>query len=400
MKEIKLMGFGEPDENGEQRAKSQNTNSPSVNQGNKEPVQSDVKKRTIDISIDPINSKKNQATNSIKQANARMKQGNNISQINNIKHVNTQKNQVNSQQNQLNSGATRTKQSSTNANQGQPNIRRVPTNGNQNITKTARRQPPTRDEVRQANGKIHKRRRKKNYILYYILLSFLLTVVVVSLSLTVLFNLSEITVKDYPGINKEKIIASSAIQIGDNLVRMNVEKIEAKILNENIMLDSVSVKRKFPSNVEISLVLSEPKIGIKNGSEYHYFSAKGRYFTSDTQRKGLIFQGVDVSKIKLGEYLSKASVDGRETMESLHKAIIESKIPNITYVDMRDISSIKLYYKDEIEIIIGSMSLIQYKLDKAKELIANNMEEGVIGQLDVQVYRKGFFRPIDFVTPW
>ena len=93
-----------------------------------------------------------------------------------------------------------------------------------------------RDNTRNANnsnnnGNVRKkrRRRKQNLSLYYAAIFFLFSVVGIILSLTVFFNVKEVTVTGDSIYTNNDIILASGIQTGDNLVRLSSSKTEKKI---------------------------------------------------------------------------------------------------------------------------------------------------------------------------
>lgn len=259
-----------------------------------------------------------------------------------------------------------------------------------------------RDLNRKSNVTRHRKRRKKNYILYYIFITILMTILLVTLSLTVLFNIDSFIVLPEKILNPDKIIEASGIKKGDNLFRINISKAEQGILANNITLDSVEINRKFPATLEIKANVAKPMLAIEYDNKYYYISKNQRLIgISDTNdREGvMIVSGLEIKDIKLGEYINAEIVSEYDTCMTLIESINEEKLANISYINISDLANIKLYYKDKIEIKLGSISDLSYKLERAKKIIDSELENGETGTLDVQINAKAFFKQSDIILP-
>ncbi len=270
-----------------------------------------------------------------------------------------------------------------------------------NVQRAVSNDRERRNINRQSNAKRHKKRHKKNYILYYILLSFFLIVVSLSLSLTVFFNVTEIRVVNNGMLDKNEIIKSSEVKIGNNLFRLNSNEVEQKILKSNIIIDSVKINKVLPSLLEIKLEMSKTMLAVKYDGYYYCFSYAGRLINKTDKKVTpdiIVFSGVDLEKLKLGEYIAPNDTNNYETSKVIMDALKVNKISKITYVDIRDISNIKLYYNNQIEIKIGNTTNIEYKLKLAKEVIETKITGNQKGILDAQINGKAYFRILQEIT--
>lgn len=253
----------------------------------------------------------------------------------------------------------------------------------------------SREQMRQSNAVRHKKRRKRNYILHYILLGILLTVTVITLSYTVLFNVKSIEITDNTILSDEEITAAAGVKVGDNLLKINKKKTELRVLNSTIYFDRVKVSRKFPSTLSIKIDVASPVTGIRYGGMHYYFSKNDRLIAIDEQEKYQnipIVWGIDLNKMKLGEYLIASEENEYETFLILSEQIKKSEIGGINAVDIRDPANVKLYYENRIEIQLGSIQELDYKLKIAKEILKTKIEAEETGILDVQISGKAYFR--------
>ncbi|WMJ23758.1 FtsQ-type POTRA domain-containing protein [Paludicola sp. MB14-C6] len=252
-----------------------------------------------------------------------------------------------------------------------------------------------RNQSRQSNAKRHKKRHKKNYALHYIILLFLLTVTLVTLSFTVLFNIKKITVSDNKILASQTVIKNSGAKIGDNLLLVNTKQIANEVLNKNIAIDAVEVKRKFPTTLHIELKIAKTKLIIRNEKQFYYFSNAGRLIKiADTVDEPSVIQfiGINISNMKLGEYIKKSDKNHYQDCLKIYDTIAAAKMPKITGVSLENPSCITLNYNNQIQIKVGNIKDLTYKLNVAKEVIKKigDNEKGVI---DVQINGKAFFKP-------
>lgn len=272
-------------------------------------------------------------------------------------------------------------------------------------TENSNRRPvskqPLRDEQRRQNVKRHRRRRKKNYMLHYILLSFLLTAALIIMSFTVFFNIKQFEISENTIFTQEELLGICGVKTGDNLLLLNTTKMEKKIMDHTIFLDSAEVKRKFPFTLEITLNPATAAYGVNYGRLYYYFSESGRMIETsktNTHENVTTFWGVDLNKIKQGEYLKVTDNNELETAQMLLEKFVEFELENVVGVDLRDMANVKLYYGNSFEIKLGNISNLEYKLKVAKELIQSKLNDGEVGILDVQVDGKAYFRATEEVN--
>jgi len=251
-----------------------------------------------------------------------------------------------------------------------------------------------RIEHRKNNAKRHKRRRKKNYILYYIILLFLLTVSCVTLSLTVLFNISEIKVIGAENLDKEKILLSANVDIGTNLVRLEKGQVVDKIIKQNINIDDCTIKKKFPSTLVINVKKSTPYLIINSQGSYYTLSKSGRVMNISQQVDSfdiVYIYGLELPPEKLGDFIDLEQDTISNSMKII-EAIHKNKLEKTSKINIKDMTAIKLFYDNRIEIVIGNTRDIDYKLQIANEIIQTKISQQERGVLDVQISGKAYFK--------
>lgn len=250
-----------------------------------------------------------------------------------------------------------------------------------------RHAPPSRQNAVAANSRRHKRRRKKNYILYYIIFVFLLTVTAISLSLTVFFKIEKVDVIGCEGIDVQKIITDSRIKTGENMFRISISNASKNIAAQNLTIDSVKINRKLPSSLEIEVIMATTKAELFYDGKYNSLSqsnkiiGQGETPLDDTAIK---VAGSNLKGIPLGEYLKEDDKNKIEIIDKTLEAIAGADCSKIKLVDITDEMNISLYYGESFLIKAGGALDIEYKLQWAKNIIDQKLDEqSEMGIIDV-----------------
>lgn len=290
-----------------------------------------------------------------------------------------------------------------------------------------------RNDNRKGNAKRHRQRHKKNYALHYIFLTLVFAATLVVLSLTVLFKIEDIQINGADLVNKAVVVELSGVKIGDNLIKIDKKKMEKNIIKQEYLIDSITVKRKFPSTLVINLEMSDAEMCIKQGGEFYFFNNTLRLIErskTNTHPKITMFRGVTVGakkiadpkssgvssepvnaedykenemgdfvEMKLGDYLVENDENGLAMCLRIRDALKKTKIPSITSVDMRDPVSVDFFFEDRIMIKVGTVTDLEAKLSSAYRVIENELIDNEEGVLDVQIAKKAYFRAIDIELP-
>ncbi len=242
----------------------------------------------------------------------------------------------------------------------------------------------------QNNGNVRKkrRRRRQNLSLYYAIMFFLVAAVGIILSLTVFFNVKEVTVTGKSIYNDNDIILSSGIQTGDNLVRLSSSKAENKILLSLPYVDTVMITKKFPDKVEIEVTPSVEFANIKYESGYLLISSSGKILSYSAAAKSgyPIIIGCENENFEPGSLVEIADEENNNAFYSLIETMIaEGVTEKITEIDVSDRYNISIVYDDRIRVELGSLNDISYKLRFSYMLITEKISINKKGTL----YMKG-----------
>ncbi len=261
-----------------------------------------------------------------------------------------------------------------------------------------RGQAVQQEQAVQAQAKRHRRRRKRhksNRILYYILVLLILAIVGVTLSLTVFFKITAITVK---GVNKypvEAIQQLTGISVGDNLFRADLKTAKAKIM-ELPYVEEVTLKRTYPPVIVVEVIQAKPVAALEeaNGG-YTLISADGRILERDAQLPAELLPIIGAElQGNPGDYPAQAPK--KATVEELALAEESAEIIRMTNyllqaleesglvlqeVDFSDRYNILAKYSKDIVVEFGSESELARKMKLVREVIENQLEADFRGVL-------------------
>ena len=241
------------------------------------------------------------------------------------------------------------------------------------MKKVKRSKINSREIARIKSRKIRKRRKKRTYMLYYIIIFVIFLATGISLSLTIFFNIDAIEINDSGQYSTDEVLTASEVNVGDNLLRINLDKIENNILNSCLELEKINIKRSFPNKLIINCVPCELKFCCqKDDGRYIYISRYGRIVEEDApcSKSGLLIlkiDGVELKKYQKGEYFQISKED---------KAKVDNLINIIDNVGLKDVSKIELCesgayvtYQNRVIIEISDISNAQYMLQMAANIL-------------------------------
>ncbi|MBQ8782181.1 MAG: FtsQ-type POTRA domain-containing protein [Clostridia bacterium] len=243
-------------------------------------------------------------------------------------------------------------------------------------------------ERRRAYEKRRKKVRRNRIIFTSFVSILILLLTVLVLSLTVFFKIDTITVNGTSRYDTEQIISVSGIQKGKNLFLSSVNKAQEKISSQLTYLSEVTVTRKLPSTIVIEVV----------GSNADFcYQTSGGYALTDSNSKVLeivnadavpqtaaviktngafvavVGEEIEVDKNKTDEQ-QQADKKELELLKSVLTAIDESKIKDITEINITTPTSIYLTYQNRFKLNLGNSLELTYKLKSAVEIIAKEDE--------------------------
>lgn len=222
------------------------------------------------------------------------------------------------------------------------------------------------------------------------------------LSLTVLFNVSEVKVaKAGKHYQPEQIIEAADVEVGDNMVATNWDRVKEKVEQKLPYVLSLEIKKTASGKITFSVVDDTATLVFKTSKGYALADANCKVLEivkEKPKNKGLTLLTV-TNRIKAdpGEIISFAD-DGESILyDTIRTAIKNSGIGNITGIDISDPENIYLEYQSRYRLYLGNSEDIEYKLREAKKIIAEEDENdpNQIGEINLSILKKVYVEKLD-----
>ncbi len=219
---------------------------------------------------------------------------------------------------------------------------------------------------RQQSSKRH-HRRTRYHALYAVLVALLVLGIGVSLSMTVLFNITTIEVHNETKYTQEDIISLSGIAAGDNLVRLDTAVAAEQIRASLPYAESVKVKRVFPSTVEITVTEATAVASVEYSHGYLLISSSNRNLETIAEPIDdlLIIRGFDPANDVPGAYFTSREPGEDDILREISAAALESGVDNIYAIDIAEHFNVMVYYENGNIFEMGSYTDAVYKLKLA-----------------------------------
>lgn len=258
---------------------------------------------------------------------------------------------------------------------------------------------------RQQSSKRH-HRRTRYHALYFALVVLLVLGVGVSLSMTLLFNITTIEVTNETQYAQEDIIQLSGIEAGDNLVRLDTAVAAESIRASLPYAEKVTVKRKFPSTVEITVTEAVAVANVEYSHGYLLISASNRNLetTEHPVADLLIIKGFDPANDVPGDYFTSREPGEDDVLRAITAATIDSGVENVYAIDIAKHYNVIVYYENGNVFEMGSYTDAVYKLRLADATMKELNEERayrlrMVGDNQISVLSEGAASVVTTTAP-
>ena len=267
---------------------------------------------------------------------------------------------------------------------------------------TARQIASMTPEARERYEKKLKIVTRNRRILFGIVAVVVVAAVFAVLSLTVLFNVSEVKVaKAGKHYQPEQIIEAADVEVGDNMVATNWDRVKEKVEQKLPYVLSLEIKKTASGKITFSVVDDTATLVFKTSKGYALADANCKVLEIVKEKpksKGLTLLTVK-NRINAdpGETIS-FSDDGESILyDTIRTAIKNSGIGNITGIDISDPENIYLEYQSRYRLYLGNSEDIEYKLREAKKIIAEEDENdpNQIGEINLSILKKVYVEKLD-----
>ena len=232
---------------------------------------------------------------------------------------------------------------------------------------------PEKAPINKSRPQKRKKFRGGNYVLYYVLGLIVAAIAFVILANTVLFKCATIEVSGAEKYTAEEIIERSGLQIGENLLHINVSSARDNIVGSLAYIDDAQVRKSFPTKISISVTEAEKQYCIVENGVTAAISYRGKILEHCDAGNLPIVKGFEAESTEVGKWLVSKSEGKTEIPAEVFDKADKTGLKGITEVDVTDKFSVKVKVEDRVILNLGPADDIERKFRVAVEIIENQL---------------------------
>lgn len=207
----------------------------------------------------------------------------------------------------------------------------------------------------------------------YILMGIaLISLIFLLLMLSPWLYISNIKVKGLKTLDQANVIKQLSLDKPTNILSFN-SFVAKKRLKENYYVEDVTVKKKLPNTVTITIKERDIVGYIPYSNSYLFIDKSGMVIDtkqSFTQNLPIIY-GLSFDSFTIGKKLKTDNQDAfLVVMEITNYIKDKEQLANILKIDVSDLQDIHLYM-DKIDIVFGNTDAINIKMNTLNEILKN-----------------------------
>lgn len=249
-------------------------------------------------------------------------------------------------------------------------------------------------QPRQSRGK---RRRHRKAMGVYLLVTLFVLILSAILIVTLFFKVDTIQAKGSQKYPEEQLIQISGIELGSNILRFSQEEIEEKIFERLTFVEEVSVERRLPNTVVITVKDATPALVVKTASGNMILSRNGRLLEAAGGSNLPVVTGFEGWKATVGGRLSDAgeeAADAEQVLLKVLEGIEKAQLSSIQQISLAEDNSVILLYDGRITIKLGVISSLNTKMALTKSILEEK-SAAEWGILDVSSAETAYYKQIE-----
>lgn len=265
------------------------------------------------------------------------------------------------------------------------NIQKSPSTTPKNKNKL-KNQSTTSKNTKKSRKTIRKQRNKR--IIATVILVSILLFICIFISLKVLFVVRDVEVVGSEKYSQDEILAYCVIPLEQNIFEVDTEVFEKNLPSEFTYIENAKVQRKLPDKILITITDSIPtyytEIVEDEISTYVIYSQNfKRLVEQSAAPDGLVNISADLENEE-NKNLILQVIDKLEKHEY-------DKVTGIIISEKNDVSII---YDGRIEVKLGTMLDIEYKLKMSYHILRNELSDTDRGVVDATQAGSAIFKPV------
>lgn len=194
------------------------------------------------------------------------------------------------------------------------------------------------------------------------------------------FNIKEIIVHGNEQISKDKIILASGINIDDNIFDLKINSSKKHIL-KHPYIKNIRITRKYPNKIVINVNERNEKFIINLANTFILIDEEGlilNIISDSSQNEVPILKGLKIKKVVIGNnaYL-EGELELLQVIDFISTCDKYDLYNKIDYVDFSDLNNIYIKNKSDLNIVLGDLSKLDYKINSTIQIIENLTIKGI-----------------------
>lgn len=226
----------------------------------------------------------------------------------------------------------------------------------------------------------------------YIPVGALIIVVLTLLGISSFLRIMAIEVQGATRYSAEDVVSVSGISHGDNLLFLNMEAAERRIVTAMPFVSEAIISRIMPDTIKIEIVESIPAAFIELRGEFFIINSTGRVLErTETSPAGLVeIRGITPVEATPGAQLR---VEGGAETNAQHMRYVlatferEGILDEVSHLDVTNFAQINFGFQGRFNVLVGNRDNLRQKLANLQNAIAGINEEfgeDATGQINVR----------------
>lgn len=265
--------------------------------------------------------------------------------------------------------------------------------------KVARMTPEVRAKYKAKLRRVQRNRK----IVTAIVAVMVIAVIAVALSVTVLFNITDINVANRGKIYKaEEIISASGLNVGENMIRTDFNAVSARIEKNLPYVLKAEIKRSFSGKITINVTDDKPEMiyEMKNG-KFALTDSDGKVLEiideSPENNKYTVLKTKNEINSSVGDTITFTDDSESELYYTVKDTLKSVGLKDITKIDISEPTDIYLEYQNRFRLHVGTAVSLEEKFKSALETISleDKSNPGCIGEINLTIIKKTYVKPLD-----
>ena len=219
---------------------------------------------------------------------------------------------------------------------------------------------------------------------------------------TIFFQVSKINVTGDTRYTSEQLIKSTGVKQGDNMFFLDTEQIAADLKDEYPYLDTVKLRRKLPSTLQIEVNDRTAALSIEQNGKYLILDMSGKVLekTKSAAKGTAKVTGVPMKGLHVGDTVDEDKYGkAASVMKLLELTDQYGMKKHIKTIDVEKAYDVRVTYDKRYTILLGALeeSNLEHKIQFLKAILKEPSlpESGVIDLTDEKEAR---YRPTEDTT--